>query len=218
MNCRKVIRQLPAYLDHELSEADAKELQGHLEVCVFCSTELASLQAASKMLDTWQNVPPRRCYVHAVINQIRVEEQGALHRSRIWSLVWKPRWAAGALRAAATIILLVGALLFSGDFQVERVAEKVALDNPGHLQPAKELIPLAEDMRRSYITPSEYGLVLRDMQNRGHLVRASSWNAPVRNSTENGFFPGKARFPAVDHIYFPGEGMPVESVIPVDWQ
>jgi len=211
MKCSKAIKQLPAYLDNELSQREAAELRRHLEVCVFCSTELRALQATSKMLDSWQSISPRRCYAENVLNQIEAEERGVRRGSAIGARLFEWRWACGAIRAAAAILFVIGATVFSGRLPVERAMHKLPLT-----QPARALIPLGEDFPRSYIRPSEFGLVLRDIDNRAAVIKASSVHSPMRRTDNGSLFPRRARFPEINHIYFPEEGMPIESVIPLE--
>jgi len=199
MNCKKVIRQLPAYLDDELTPAEAKELEGHLELCVFCSTELASLRRAGKMLHVWQDVSPRRPHVDAVIKQIRAEEHGVVQENRIGLGLSKSRWGCGALRAAA-ILLVVGAFVFSARIPMRKATESLATVDP--LKAARELMLFDED---GSVKPSEWGLALR-----GALR-----DAPRQGRTEGDVIPVGPGVEGVDHIYFLDDGMRVESVIPV---
>jgi hypothetical protein len=192
MNCRKTIRQLPAYLDNELTEDEAKALQKHLEVCVFCSTELSALRATTKMLNSWRSIEPRRRCVDAVIAQIRAEDGGAVERGGTWRRLFRSQWVTRPVRVAAAVVFVAGAIAFSGRIPIKETTDKLALDKAEQFPSAKELISLDEDVRRSYIRPSEYWLVLRGFENRGRMIPAS---------------------PEVDHIYFPEEGMPMESVI-----
>ncbi len=215
MKCRKAIRQLPAYLDRELTVAEAEDLERHLAACVFCSTELASLLATSSMLDQWADVSPRRPCADAVIRIVRAEEAGALESASAGASLLRSRWFSGAIRAAAAILFVAGAIAFSGYLPVEKEDEKVAADLAERVPLAEEkLIPLNEDVMRSYIRPSEYWLARRGIENRRPVIATSS-GMPIRRpvgARELSVSPG---VPVVDHIYFPDEGMPVESVIPV---
>jgi len=119
------------------------------------------------------------------------------------------------LRAAAVIVFLIGSALFSGRLPVDEPTENVksaALDDQESL---KRLMSLDEDVRRNYIKPSEFWLALRGMEERSRPLQAGSWEMPTLRGPSNGAFPGRVKFPVVEHIYFPGEGMRVESIIPV---
>jgi hypothetical protein len=80
------------------------------------------------------------------------------------------------------------------------------------------LIPLDEDSRRSFIQPSEYELVLKALENRRGIIKASSGGSVIPATAEDFFWPEDATVPRINHIYLPAEGMPVESVIPVGGQ
>ena len=212
MNCRKAIRQLPAYLDHELTEGERKEVEQHLEVCLFCSTELSALRTTSRMLDSWGGAPPRRSRVADVVGQVRAEEQGVLlpHRN-----LWNYGLTVFALRAAAVFVFLTGSAMFSAHFTGENGAEKISAGLDGKPQPGGGLIALDEDVRQNYIKPSEFWLAVRGMEDRARPGWGYPWDNPLRAVTSDGVPGSSVRLPVVDHTYFPGEGMPVESIIPV---
>lgn len=215
MNCRKAIKQLPAYLDHELCQREVTELERHLEVCVFCSTELASLRASSKMLDAWEGILPRRSYTDAVINRIRAEERGVTANSGIRLTLLGRRCVPHVLRTAAAIVFVLGVTVFSGHVPLEKVADEIALEKEEYMPRLKGLILPDVDLMYSHIRPSEYGLV-RSMDNRSPFIKTSSGSLPAPGSRDGRFFPEGGRIPEVNHIYFPGEGMPMESVIPLE--
>jgi hypothetical protein len=216
MKCRKAIRQLPAYLDHELEEAAAAELQAHLARCVFCSTELASLRTTSTMLDAWEGASPRRSTVGAVIAQIRAEEDEAPLRARLLRGFPGRRVAYGMLRAAGVFTFVMGAIVFSGKLPVQVPVSSVASGGGDHLLSAKEAISLDEYVNRSYMSPSEYGLALKGIENGGRAITTSFLPMPPERFFDTVPRSNAGRFLAVDHVYFPGEGMPVESIIPME--
>ena len=212
MNCRKAIRQLPAYLDRELTEGERKEVKQHLGVCLFCSTELSALRTTSRMLDSWDAASPRRSRVADVIGQVRAEEQGVLHAHRN---LWAGQLTVLALRAAAVFVFLAGSVMFSAHFTGENGAEKISAGLDEKLQPGGGLIALDEDVRQNYIKPSEFWLAVRGMEDRARPAWGYPWDNPLRAVTSDGVPGSSVRLPVVDHTYFPGEGMPVESIIPM---
>ncbi len=217
MKCRKAIKQLPAYLDLELSQRDVRELERHVEFCVFCSTELAALRAISKMLDAWHGISPRQCYVHAVLNQIRAEECGVVgERNRIGLRLLEGRWLSDVLRAAAAMVFVIGVTVFSGRVPVEDGTGQVALEKADYLTAARELILRDADLRYSHISPSEFGLVSRSVGKRFPFVKTSSGGFPARATRDGRLLPASSSFPQVNHIYFPEEGMRMESVFPLE--
>lgn len=215
MNCSKAIKLLPAYLDRELRHHETSALERHLEACPFCSAELAGLRAASKMLDAWEGMSPRRSYVSSVISQIAAEERGVTQRSRIGAKLLELRWISKTLRVAAAMVFLIGVALFPGHAPIREEADRISLGRVDSVHPADALIPFDEDLLHSYIKPSELGLVLRGMENRASVIKAASGGITVPPVRDGDSFPG-SMFPEVNHIYFPEEGMPVESVIPLE--
>ncbi len=216
MKCSKTIKQLPAYLDHELSQREVKELERHLEVCVFCSTELAALRASSKMLDAWQGISPRQCYAHAVVNQIRAEERGVVERSRIGLRLLEGKWLSDILRASVAVVFLIGITVFSFRVPIEEGTDEVALETDDYPMPARELILPDADFRYSPISPSELGLVSGNVGRRAHFVKVSSGVSPTRATSDGHLLPASSSFSRVNHIYFPEEGMRMESVFPLE--
>ncbi len=215
MNCRKAIRQLPAYLDHELSDREANMLERHLNVCVFCSTELSSLRATSKMLDSWGDASPQRSHAAAVIKQIQAREQGVMGSERTaWSF-WTSHFPSLSLRAAASLLFLVVSVLFYTHLPVSERTANVSAGVLDGQESLKRLMSLDGDARHNFIRPSEFWLALRGVEQPASPIPDASWGAAVRQATrDDGFFESN-KFPVVEHIYFPGEGMPVESFIPV---
>ncbi len=213
MNCRKAIRQLPAYLDDELSQQQVSALERHLEACVFCSTELASLRATSKMLDRWEDISPRRCPIDTVIGRIRAEESGASDRGGVGVRLHPRRWCFAAVRAAGIAIFLLGVAVFSARTPVvDRLAQESRTDNRvDDFQSARALLAVDENL----IKPSEYPLVLTGMHHGVPAMTVSSGDVAVRPSVEGSWFFDGTTFPEVNHVYFPSKGMAVESVIPV---
>lgn len=200
-------------MDRELTEGERKEVERHLEVCLFCSTELSALRTTSRMLDSWDAAPPRRSRVADVIGQVRAEEQGAFHPHRN---LWSYGLTVFAFRAAAVLAFLAGSVMFSAHFTGENGAEKISASLAGKPQPGGGLIALGdEDVRRNYIKPSEFWLAVRGMEDRARPGWAYPWDNPLRAVTSDGISGGSVRLPVVDHTYFSGEGMPVESIIPV---
>lgn len=212
MNCRKAIRQLPAYLDHELSRRDVSELERHLEVCVFCSTELAAFRGTSRMLDEWKDTSPRRCYVSGVIPQIIAEERRVAGNDGVRVRFLQRQWFSALFRTAAAMMFLVGVGLLSLHIPRTRdVPGGLSLGELEAVPPAKALLTVDED----YLKPSEYVLFQSGMDRPTPFVTTSSGESPSQHFVSESFIVGKTGLPEVNHVYFPGEGMAVESLIPV---
>lgn len=214
MKCRKAIRQLPAYLDRELLEEERREVEQHLDACLFCSTQLSALRATSRVLDSWSDVSPRRSRVPKVVGQVRAETEGVIHPPKSF---WNYGLTGFALRAAAAFVFLAGFIMLSGDFTGQRENEKVSAGVVGKPQSGGSFVALDEDVRQNYIKPSEFWLAVRGMEDRSRprQWRDSPWNNPLHRVTSDGISENPIRPTAVDHVYYPGEGMPVEFIIPV---
>lgn len=212
MNCRKAIRRLPAYLDHELSRRDVSELERHLEVCVFCSTELAALRGTSRMLDEWKGISPRRCYASGVITQIIAEERGVAGNDGVRVRFLQRQWFSALFRTAAAMMFLLGVALFSLHIPTTRdVPGEMSLWEVDAVPPAKALLGVDVD----YLKPSEYVLFQSGMDRPTPFVTTSSGESPAQHFVSENRIVGKTGLPEVHHVYFPGEGMAVESLIPV---
>jgi hypothetical protein len=210
MNCRKTIRQLPAYLDRELSRQEVSELEQHLEVCVFCSTELASLRATSKMLDAWEDISPRRSYAAGVVGQVRAEEAGVTGRCSVGMGLLGQRWFFSAARVAGVVMILLGATVLSVRTPVvERATEEAPGAAIADLESARALLVVDED----FIKPSEHPL-LTGASRRGPGVGVSPRGLRVPGILDGDWFSEGVTFP-VNHVYSSSEGMPVEAVIPI---
>jgi hypothetical protein len=212
MNCRKAIRQLPAYLDHELSQRDVSELERHLEVCVFCSTELGAFRGTSRMLDEWKDISPRRRSVSGVITQIMAEERGVARNDGVRVRFLQQPWLSTVLRMTAAMMFLVGVGLLSLHIPRTRdVPGELSLGELDAVPPAKALLTLDDD----YLKPSEYVLFQSGMDRSTPFVKTSSGKSPTQHFVVENLVVEPGAFSEVNHVYFPGEGMAVESLIPV---
>ncbi len=101
MKCSKAKALLSRYLDSELGEAQAREVESHLSMCPACRAQEASLRSALGLLGEWIEAEPRLGF-EALLD--RVERRRTARRPRpSWPALPVPRWATAAL-AAATIV------------------------------------------------------------------------------------------------------------------
>jgi len=75
MKCRKVAKELPAYIANELSERARSRVEKHLKHCVLCTAELGALKRTDQLLDTLGDVEPRRDLVGLVMRHIEREQE-----------------------------------------------------------------------------------------------------------------------------------------------
>jgi hypothetical protein len=109
MRCRKVAKELPAYLANEVSERARSRIEAHLKHCALCAAEVRALEQTDRLLDTCGEVEPRRDLVGVVMQRIEHEQETipAFKRFLISLNERRPK-----LQYAAANILLIVALGF----------------------------------------------------------------------------------------------------------
>ncbi len=105
------VEDLVAYLDGELDEAEAQQVEARLNVDAASRKETDALQAAWALLDHLPRAEPSPDFTHRTMEHVQVAADTArIHRRRKFWARWWPRlvtvgWAAGLL-----IAFLVGYL------------------------------------------------------------------------------------------------------------
>jgi len=82
MSGKHVPLELMAYLDNELSRADADQLKTHLEECEMCLVELERLRALRQTLQTTVRQVMQRVRLPRAADR-RIRERLARHQQRI---------------------------------------------------------------------------------------------------------------------------------------
>jgi len=91
MKCSKVRKLVSAYLDGELGEARAREVEAHLAACSDCRAEAEAVRRTLDLLGEWRPVEPR-------LGLEALRERLKQRAPRTWQPVLPiPRWAAAAL-------------------------------------------------------------------------------------------------------------------------
>jgi hypothetical protein len=123
MNCQTFEQYLVDYLEGTLSSEDTRDVDAHLQFCVFCQTLLAEEQAISEKLQQW---PKLTCPEHVIKDVFFDIEKRQPHVSWKTSIQWcfapERFWKIGV---AAAIVLLVLMTLFylGGDApQIQQIA------------------------------------------------------------------------------------------------
>jgi anti-sigma factor RsiW len=101
MKCKNAERLLSRYLDHELDQGRARQLEDHLAQCANCRQELADLASATDRLRALDAPGPSPFLATRVMAEVRL----ARRRHR-------PAWA--RLVATAAAVLLVAGGAFAG--------------------------------------------------------------------------------------------------------
>lgn len=76
MSCRRVRRRLSAYRDGELSDAESREVAGHLETCPVCGEAWRSLREALSLLARAPRLEPGERIATRVLDCLEVESRG----------------------------------------------------------------------------------------------------------------------------------------------
>lgn len=100
MDCKAAKKLIPVHLDGELSDAQARQLDGHIAACAACRDELASVRGTMEILGAWPGIESRYDYAGFLARA----EQAKAQRFRCWRFpVWNPapRWATVGLVAIA---------------------------------------------------------------------------------------------------------------------
>jgi hypothetical protein len=88
MKCRKLKRELSAYLDNELPNKEKQLIYEHLQKCEICQNELTSLLQQDKFLKQLQSIEPSIDFDIKMWEKIRL--QNANNEPRIIKLSWLP--------------------------------------------------------------------------------------------------------------------------------
>jgi predicted anti-sigma-YlaC factor YlaD len=102
MKCSKCKRLVSAYLDRELGEAVAREVEAHLAACTGCRAEADAIRRTLNLLEDWQPIEPR---LGLDALRERLKQRARPARQPVLPV---PRWAAAAL---AVLSIGVGAAL-----------------------------------------------------------------------------------------------------------
>ncbi len=132
MNCRQAKDKIRRKMEGVLDPEDRALLEGHLEGCVKCRREMASLTQTIDWLEDLRPVRPPRGFDDLVLRRVRQEREQARDR-----LGWRDlagvafrRWMRPAAAAAALVVAAVFAgpatVRVSSDFVTTRLAEPLA--------------------------------------------------------------------------------------------
>ncbi len=103
MKCSHVKRKLSAYLDGELSIAEKKEIESHLQQCSGCQEELTALSSVTDALSILEGMEPPPYFMDRVRQGIRDEARSIPFLERIRSIA-----ISIATATAVVVSLLIG--------------------------------------------------------------------------------------------------------------
>ncbi|MBC7185769.1 MAG: zf-HC2 domain-containing protein [Calditrichaeota bacterium] len=107
MTCKKVQRRLSAFLDGELTEELAREVNEHVSRCAVCAGELARVQKVWQLLGSLPPVQAPPFFATRVLAQVRARRRSLLERLGELAV------ARPLLPMAVSVGILAGALLGS---------------------------------------------------------------------------------------------------------
>ena len=109
LSCRKVLPQLTAYLDGELSAATAAAVEAHTFTCEKCFTALSELRVVTETLAARQRAVPSEQLLARIMGALRREAAVARAPERTWQrrVAWQPGglWQPLAAGLAAAVVL-----------------------------------------------------------------------------------------------------------------
>ena len=109
MRCRKIEKNLTAYLAGELSERDMERIGKHLETCTTCAREFAEIEKFHESLDRLEDVSPPPGFETQF--WARVKEIKTVEPSIRWLPLPGPDWALRwkwALSTALVVLVVSG--------------------------------------------------------------------------------------------------------------
>lgn len=86
-SCKKIKKDLIAYLDREVADEKARMISQHLKSCAFCQQELQELQGALGLLIEWRDIEPSASYDTVFWQKIKAGEQQATENPGLISLI-----------------------------------------------------------------------------------------------------------------------------------
>ncbi|MCK9603540.1 MAG: zf-HC2 domain-containing protein [Candidatus Omnitrophica bacterium] len=126
MNCHKVKKLLPRYVDNELADAETlNRLATHLKTCLSCSRELNSIMVLKKLVSGQERLQAPDDFLARVKDRLKPEPQ-------IIRLEWVPEagiLAKWLIPVPVTAFLVLAVVLF-GSIKREMAAEQKSYFDP----------------------------------------------------------------------------------------
>lgn len=119
-------KKLSAYLDQALSDAETRQVQKHLNVCVECRQRLATLQQADDMIRSIPGMAPSAGFDAAFWGKVAQLDERKAHPIWFQAVLgsWRP-----ALASAAVAILVAGILVYNNIDRKPTMAERFMVEN-----------------------------------------------------------------------------------------
>ena len=130
--CRHIVKELTAYLDDELTEAEARPVREHLLDCEDCRAVSEELRSTGTALERWTFDLPKIDLISRVLPDYRPRRSIFRFGSRTFRI--------GSLAAAACLLLAVGMAGFSGAFSTGGVTSEPEAAPPDDLLLCMEML------------------------------------------------------------------------------
>ena len=137
MDCRKVKKELTAYVSGELSRSSHQGIEAHLQSCSSCQRELASIEATREMLKSWGNMEPSAGLFSKFEARLSKETLGKGARGpAAVSFRWLSHKWVYALVAAVCLTVIIGFHLFllPDETPLETRQRSIPYQEPGGVQ------------------------------------------------------------------------------------
>ena len=136
MNCRKIKRELTAYVSGELSRYDRQVIEAHLKSCSSCQKDLASLEATREMLKLWGDTDPAADLFHKFEARLSEESTGEKTKPPLPFRRPSRKWAYVLLVAAClAVAIYFGRYLFPPAHETSlETAKGVSYQQPADIQ------------------------------------------------------------------------------------
>jgi anti-sigma factor RsiW len=115
MNCKEVLFRLQAYVDDEAPAGLIREMEGHLNTCPSCRSQVERIRAVGNILDSLSVPPLPEGFSARLMAEARRMAPVAEKRKSFFPLEWQPlRWLldlSAPMRATACVAILLACLL-----------------------------------------------------------------------------------------------------------
>lgn len=138
MNCKKVQKLIPVYLDAQLEDRKLQAVREHLKDCPHCQKELVLFEKSWDLLSKWEDVEPDPGYISRFWTRLSLErpwyEQLLLNLKEFFAMKKKTlAWA------TVPMVIIVCVLTFSNYLMTLKTNNKLAAMNPQDLELLAEL-------------------------------------------------------------------------------
>lgn len=138
MNCKKVQKLIPVYMDAQLEDKELRTVREHLKDCPHCQKELDLFEKSWELLSNWKDVEPSPGYINRFWARLSLErpwyEQLLLNLKEVF-VMKKKTLAWGAV----SMVIIVCVLTFSNYILTLKTNNKLAVMNPQDLELLAEL-------------------------------------------------------------------------------